>query len=95
MFHNVFRGFQFDFNPPAQGSLNLIICRKHILVQLINQCENNSGLATALQSANHRRQISIDSAYCHQYGILRGFIYIQVCQCLLLVVTDLQGSHLL
>ena len=36
MFHNVLRGFQFDFNPPAQGSLNLIICRKHISVQLIN-----------------------------------------------------------
>ena len=31
MFHNVFRGFQFDFNPPAQDPLtgNLIFCKNH------------------------------------------------------------------
>ena len=49
MFHNIFRGFQFDFNPPAQGPLNLIFCKNLTKRHVSVQSENNSVLVAALQ----------------------------------------------
>lgn len=49
MFHNIFRGFQFDFNPPAQGPLNLIFCKNLTKRHVSVQSEDNSVLVAALQ----------------------------------------------